>query len=95
MIIISHDVVRPPWPEALGLACYYATLELLCVRNAGPASGWMLWDCSGCSLVICAIVGGAQRIHTHITLGFEWRASRRKTMAATIVVQEYTVIRKC
>lgn len=67
MIIISHDAVRPPWPEALGLACYYATLELLCVRNAGPASVWALWD-----LVllwrkadICAVVG-VHRGPTHI-----------------------------
>lgn len=68
MIIISHGVVRPALPEALGPACYYTVLELLCVKNAGPASVWLLWESMLLWMKpgICAVVGGAQRIPTHM-----------------------------
>lgn len=71
MIIISHGVARPAWPEALGLACYYAVLELLCVKNAGPALVWLFWESMLLWMKpgIRAGVGGAHRIHTHVECG--------------------------
>lgn len=81
MIIISHGVVRPAWPEALRPACYYICLnycvwrmlaQLQCSCSGSPCCcGWSL-----VSVLWWAVHRGSP--HTWQRLGLEWGASREE-----------------